>query len=56
MTEDIYQPPQIPPKIFKGNPFQTFSKYISQLLYFINITDIDSKFIIYSWKHMVLVA
>ena len=39
-------PPANPilPKILKGNPCQSFSKYISQLLYCINLTELDSTF------------
>ena len=35
---------QLLPKIIKGDPCQSFSKYISQLLYCINISEIDSTF------------
>ena len=35
---------QLLPKIIKGDPYQSFGKYISQLLYCINITELDSTF------------
>ena len=35
---------QLLPRIIKGNPCQYFSKYISQLLYCINLTELDSTF------------
>ena len=41
----IYLPShQLLLKIIKGDPFQSFSKYITQLIYCINLTDLDSTF------------